>query len=78
MPVFDGCNKLDSSLRAHQNTWGRVSQAQKGGWKIDDEVQSFCSNKGFQHGCWHIHRQTMAVLMCMHSVFPPEKWSRQS
>ena len=73
MSVFDGCNKLDSGTRVHQNTWGRVSQAWKGGWKIDNEVQSFHSNKGFQCGCQCIHRQTMGVLMHMCSAFPTGK-----
>ena len=38
-----------------------MSQAWKRGWKIDDEVQSFHSNKGFRCGCRCICRQTMAV-----------------
>ena len=28
--IFENINKLDSSMRAHQNTWGIVSQAKKG------------------------------------------------
>ena len=65
-------------MRAHQNTWGRVSQAWKRGWKVDDEAQSFCSNKGFWCGCQCICRQTMVVRVCMHDGFPTGKWSRQS
>ena len=43
------------------------------GWKIDNKVSSFHSNKGFQHGCQCICRQTMVVLMCMCSGFPTGK-----
>ena len=38
--VFKNVNKLDTSMRAHLNTWGRVSQAQKRDYKRDKEVQS--------------------------------------
>ena len=63
-------------MSAHQNTWGRVSQAWKRGWKIDNEVQSFCCSKGFWHGHQHICRQTMVVQVCMHNGFPARKWSK--
>ena len=52
-----------------RHTLWHMSQAQKRCWKIDNEVQSFCSNKGFWHGCWHICRWTMAVQVCMHNGF---------
>ena len=41
--VFKNVNKLDSSMRVHQNTWGRVSWAQKLGQERDKGVQSFHS-----------------------------------
>ena len=53
-----------------------ISQAWKGGWKIDDKVQSFHSNRGFWRGCWHICRRTMVVLMHMHSGFPARKMEK--
>ena len=31
-------NKVVHGMRAHQNTWWRVSQAQKRVWKRDDEI----------------------------------------
>ena len=44
--VFKNINKLDSGMRVHQNTWGRVSQAGKRNYKRDKEVQSSCSIRG--------------------------------
>ena len=41
--VFENINKLDSGMRTHQNTWGRVSQAQKRDYKRDEEVWNSCS-----------------------------------
>ena len=41
--VFENVNKLDSGMRAHPNTLGRVSQAKKLGWERDEDVQSFCN-----------------------------------
>ena len=41
--VFENVNKLDSSTRALQNTWGRVSQAWKRDYKRDKEVWCSCS-----------------------------------
>ena len=57
-------------MRAHQNTWGRVSQAQNRVWKRDDEVQNLCHFQFIWHGCWRMRRQMMAVLLHMHSGFP--------
>ena len=37
--VFENINKLDSGTRAHQNTWGRVSQACEKG--ITKETKRF-------------------------------------
>ena len=68
--VFENVNKLDSGMRAHQNTWGRVSQAWKRDYKRDEEVQSSCSILGFWHGCQQMCRWTLAVLMHMCSGFP--------
>ena len=38
--VFENINKLDFGMRAHQNTWGRVSQVQKKYYERDEEVQN--------------------------------------
>ena len=38
--VFENINKLDSGMRAQQNTWGRVSQARKRVYERDEEVQN--------------------------------------
>ena len=43
------------------------------GKKRDDEVWSFCNNRGFWCGCQQMHRQTMVVPMCMHNGFPTGK-----
>ena len=76
--VFENVNKLDSSMRAHQNTWGRVSQAQERDYKRDEEVQSSCSNWGSgmdasRSADEHWHFQCACVV-----VFPLEDQSRQS
>ena len=55
-----------------------MSQAWKRGWKVDDEVWSFCSSKGFRYGCQCIHRQTKMIQVHMCNGFPTRKWSRQS
>ena len=39
--VFKNVNKLESSTRAHWNTWGRVSQAWKKGWKEMKKFRAF-------------------------------------
>ena len=62
-------NKVVYSTRAHQNTWGRVSQARDRVWKRDDEVQNLHHFQFIWHGCQWVCRQTMAVLLCMHSGF---------
>ena len=63
-------NKLVYGLRVHQNTWGRVSQAQNGVWKRDDEVWNLCNIWYIWHGCQQMCRWTMAVLLHLHSGFP--------
>ena len=45
-----------------------MSQAQK----RDDEVQTLHNIWDIQRGCQQMCRQTMAVLLCMHSGFPTE------
>ena len=72
MPVLEFVNKLVYGTRAHQNTWGRVSQAWKKVWKRYDEVQTLHNIWDNRHGCWQIRRQTMAVLLHMHSGFLTE------
>ena len=57
-------------MRVHQNTWGRVSQAQKRDWKRDEEVQSLCNIWGFWCGYQLICRWTMVVPMYMYNSFP--------
>ena len=44
--VLENVNKWDTSVRVHQNTWRRVSQAWKRDYKRDKEVQSSHSNWG--------------------------------
>ena len=39
-------------------------------WKRDDEVQNLHNIWYIWCGCWQKCRQTMAVLLCMHSGFP--------
>ena len=72
MPALEYVNKLVYSTRLHQNTWQRVSQAQKRVWKRDNKVQTLCNIWDIWHGHWRIHRQTMAVLLHMCSGFPAE------
>ena len=57
-------------MRVHWNTWGRVSQAWKRVWKRDNEVQNLCNIQYIWHGCWQVCRQTMVVILHMHSGFP--------
>ena len=61
MPVFfENINKLDSGMRAHQNTWGRVSQAGKRDYKRDEEVWNSRSILGSgmdTNGCTDKHWQ---------------------
>ena len=59
-------------MKAHRNTWRRVSQAQKRVWKTDNKVQTLHNIQGIWCGCWWICRVTMAVLLHMHSGFPAE------
>ena len=68
--MLESVNKLVYGMRAHQNTWGRVSQAQKRVWKRDNEVQNLHNFWFIWHGCQQVCGQTMAVLQCMHSGFP--------
>ena len=63
-------NKLVYSTRVHQNTWGRESQARKRVWKRDNKVWNLCNFRFICCGCQWVCRQTMKVLLCMHSGFP--------
>ena len=49
-----------------------MSQAWKRLQKRDDEVQNLCNIRDIRHGCRQMHRQIMAVLLCMCSGFPAE------
>ena len=70
MPALEYVNKLVYSMRAHQNTWGRVLQAWKRVWKRDDEVQTPYNIWDIWLRCKQMHRQTMVVLLHMCSGFP--------
>ena len=72
MPVLEIINKLVYSMRVHQKTWGRVSQAWKRVWKRDDKVQTLHNIWDIWHGHQQMHRQTMPVLLHMCSGFPAE------
>ena len=70
--VFRNVNKLGSGTRAHQNTWGRVSQAQKRDYKRDDEVRNSCGIWGSSMdagGCADEHWWFQCACTV---VFPPE------
>ena len=60
-------------MRAHQNTWRRVSQAGKGIRKRDNEVWPLRNIQDFWCGCLWMCRQTMAVLLHMSSGFPAKR-----
>ena len=63
-------NKLVYGMRAHQNTRGRVSQAQKRVQKRDNEVWNLHNIWDIWHGFRQMCRQIMAVLLHMCSGFP--------
>ena len=60
-------------MRVHQNTWGRVSQAQKRDWKRDKEVWSFHSIWGSSMDAGKCADKPMVVPMCMHIGFPTRR-----
>ena len=70
MPMFKLFNKVVYGTRAHENTWGRVSQVQNRVQKRDDEVRNLRHFQLIWHGCQWMCRQTMAVLPCMCNGFP--------
>ena len=47
-----------------------MSQAQNRVWKRDNEVWNLCHFRFIWHECQRMHRQTKAVLLCMHIGFP--------
>ena len=49
-----------------------MSQVQKRVQKRDNEVWTLCNIWDIWHGHQQMHRQTMAVLLHMHSGFPTE------
>ena len=76
--VFKNVNKLDSGMKVHQNTWGRVSQAWKRNYKRDEEVWGSHSVWGSSvdaGGCTDEHWQFQCACT---AVFPLEDQSRQS
>ena len=70
VPMLEFVNKLVYGTRAHQNTWGRVSQAWKRVWKRDNEVWNLCNIQYIWCGCQQMCRWTMVVLPHMCSGFP--------
>ena len=52
---------------------GECHRHRKGIKKRDDEAHTLHNIWDFQCGCRQMHRQTVAVLLCMHSGFPPER-----
>ena len=71
--VFENINKLNSGTRAHQNTWGRVSQAWKRYYERDEEVWHSCSiwGSGMDAGvCTDKHWQFQCKCAV---VFPAER-----
>ena len=57
-----------SSMRAHWNTWGRLSQV----WKLEYGIRVMvhaCLTGGIGWGCWQMCRQVGVNLLCMHKGF---------
>ena len=73
-----GCfvNKMIYGTRAHRNTWGRVSQAQKWVWKWNDDISYFQLKWliGVDAGRYTDNRQWFICTCAV--VFPPKWWSR--
>ena len=61
-------------MRAHRNTWGRVSQAQKRDLERDEEVWSFRSICGSSMDAGRCADEPWQ-FQCT-AVFPPEDQSR--
>ena len=59
-----GCTKIPG---------GECHRHGKGIWKRDNEVWTLHNILDFWHGCQWMCRQTMVVLLCMHSGFPAER-----
>ena len=58
-------------MRAHPKYLGEsVTGMEKGLGKEMNEVWSLRNIWDFWHGCWQMCRQTVAVLLHMHSGFP--------
>ena len=74
--VFKNVNKLDSSMTAHQNTWGESVTGSKTGLGKRQRGLELLEYFRFQCGCQWMHRQTMVVPMCMHSGFLLKDQSR--
>ena len=72
MPALEYVNKLVYGTRAHQNTWGECHRHGKGIQKRDGEVWTLHNIWDFWRGCQWMCRQTMTVLLHMHSGFPAE------
>ena len=71
-------NKMIYGMRAHRNTWGRVSQARKRVQKRNDDILYFwlkwligMDTSGYADDCWWF------VCACT-VVFLPKWWSRLS
>ena len=66
-------NKLDYVQGHTKIPGGECHRHRKGIRKRDDEVWTLCNIWDFWCGCWQMHRWTMAVLLCMCSVFPTKR-----
>ena len=64
-------------MRVHPITRGRVSQAQKLGYRVDETVCAWLLEMTGQ-GCHWMCRCVSMTLLHMHKGFPPEGGSRQS
>ena len=69
-------NKVVHSMRVHQNTWGRVSQAQKQVWKRDDKIPNFCNKRLFGVDAGRCTDEPWQFFCTCTVVFLPKWWSR--
>ena len=63
-------------MRAHQNTWGRVSQARKQVWKRDDEILNIHIKQLFGMDASGYADEPWQFFCACAVVFPPKWWSR--
>ena len=63
-------NKMIYSMKAHQNTWGRVSQVWKWVWKWNDDILNFQYKWLIGVDAGGNADKLSAVRLCMCSGFP--------